>query len=86
MGARTHETVSQFTLGCATYGRKGVATSRQFDISCHLNMCKRRSRGSTQYKCLTVIRDALTLVYCSDKGKPVERRGRKATGLKDVFL
>jgi len=25
-------------------------------------------------------------VTCSDKGKPVERRGRKATGLKEVFL
>lgn len=49
-------------------------------------MCSRPLRGCTQYKCLTVIRDALTLVACSDKGKPVERRGRKATGLKEVFL
>jgi hypothetical protein len=49
-------------------------------------MCSRSSRGRTQYKHLTVIRDALTLVTCSDKGKPVERRGRKATGLKEVFL
>jgi hypothetical protein len=49
-------------------------------------MCNRPLRGLTQYKCLTVIRDALTLTTCSDKGKPVERRGRKATGLKEVFL
>jgi len=49
-------------------------------------VCNRSSRGCTQYKRLTVNRDALTLVTCSDKGKPVERRGRKATGLKEVFL
>jgi hypothetical protein len=38
------------------------------------------SRGT--FKDLTVIRDASTLVL-SEKGKPVERRGRKATGLKE---
>jgi len=31
---------------------------------------------------LTAIRDDLTLGVC-EKGKPVERRGRKATGLKE---
>jgi hypothetical protein len=48
-------------------------------------MCNRPLRGCTQYKRLTVIRDALTLATCSDKGKPVERRGRKATGLKELL-
>jgi hypothetical protein len=61
-----------------------VAGSRQFNISLSQDMCKCALRGFPQYKCLTVNRDALTLGTCSDKGKPVERRGRKATGLKEV--
>ena len=48
------------------------------------------SRDTFQH--LTVLRDAstlgtvgagLTASFCSVKGKPVERRGRKATGLKE---
>ena len=42
-------------------------------------------RVETRFEGLTEIRDALTLDPV-DKGKPVERRGRKATGLKDGFL
>jgi hypothetical protein len=45
-------------------------------------MCCRRLRAAAQLKYLTVTRDALKLVD-SEKGKPVERRGRKATGLKE---
>ena len=67
-------------------GYDRVAATRQFNICWNSFVCNRSSRGCTQYKCLTVNRDALTLATCSDKGKPVERRGRKATGLKEVFL
>ena len=76
----------QVTFSVGTQVSGGVATSRRFNICRKLFVCNRSSRGCTQYKRLTVNRDALTLVTCSDKGKPVERRGRKATGLKEVFL
>ena len=47
-------------------------------------ICDTSERRDT-FSDLTAIRDDLTLGL-SDKGKPVERRGRKATGLKDRFL
>jgi hypothetical protein len=45
-------------------------------------MCCRSLRAAAQLKHLTVKRDASKLPT-SEKGKPVERRGRKATGLKE---
>jgi hypothetical protein len=39
-------------------------------------------RTSARRIALTVNSDTPTLVAHSDKGKPVERRGRKATGLR----
>ena len=62
-------------LRCRTYGLEPQVC----DGHSHLVV---RLRATAHLVALTVNSDTPTLVAHSDKGKPVESRGRKATGLR----